>query len=341
MARESTLDREPTGGGTSRLIGALAIVLLGYLLFLIVRPFATALVFAVVMVVVFHPLQVRLERRLKPSFAAGLSTAAVVLAIILPAWAVAAHVVSETIDLAGNVRTLPFDSMLAHAQRHAARWGVDIDMLLRDGAQRLAGQAGLLASRIIRDAWALFVGVIVAILTMFFLFRDGERVLPIATRALPMPVAMSTALVRDIGTMISSNIAASLVAASIQGTIGGLTLAWFGLPAPVLWGVVMGFFCVFPFIGAWLVWGPAAAVLAMAGRPWDAALLVAIGLAVVHPVDNLLRPAIVAHGTKLNGLLVLMGLLGGVQAFGAAGLLLGPVVISVASGVLTASAERA
>ena len=341
MAPESTFDREPTGRETSGLIGALAIVLLGYLLYLIVRPFATALVFAVVMVVVFHPLQVRLERRLKPSYAAGLSTLAVVLAIILPALFVAAYVVGETIDLAGNVRTLPFDTLLAHAQRHAARWGVDIDMILRDGAQQLAGQAGLLASRIIRDAWALFVGVIVAVLTMFFLFRDGKRVLPVATRALPMPVAMSNALVRDIGAMISSNIAASLVAAAIQGTIGGLALAWFGLPAPVLWGVVMGFFCVFPFVGAWLVWGPAAAVLAMAGRPWDAVLLVAIGLAVVHPVDTQLRPAFVAHSTKLNGLLVLVGLLGGVQAFGAAGLLLGPVLISVAGGLLTASADRA
>jgi len=337
---KSESDSEPTRGETSRLIGPVAIVLLGYLVYLIVRPFATPLVFALVMVVVFHPLYVRLERRIKPSYAAGLSTLAVVLVIILPALLIAARVVSETIDLAGNVRALPFDTMLAHAQRHAARWGVDVEMLLRDGAQRLAGQAGLLASRIIRDAWALFVGIIVAILTMFFLFRDGERLLPVATRALPMPIAMSTGLVHEIGTMISSNIAASLAAASIQGTIGGLALAWFGLPAPVLWGVVMGFFCVFPFIGAWLVWGPAAAVLAMAGRPWDAALLVAIGIAVVHPVDNLLRPAIVAHATKLNGMLVLVGLLGGVQAFGAPGLLLGPLLISVAGALLSTSAER-
>jgi predicted PurR-regulated permease PerM len=97
----------------------------------------------------------------------------------------------------------------------------------------------------------------------------------------------------------------------------------------------MGFFCVFPLIGAWLVWGPAAAALALANRPWDGLLMVVIGLALVHPVDNLLRPAIVAHTTKLNGLLVLIGLIGGVQAFGAPGLLLGPVLISVAAGLLS------
>jgi predicted PurR-regulated permease PerM len=97
----------------------------------------------------------------------------------------------------------------------------------------------------------------------------------------------------------------------------------------------MGFFCVFPFIGAWLVWGPADAALALGNRPRGAVLLVVIGLAIVHPVDNLLRPAIVAHATKLNGLLVVIGILGGVQAFGMSGLLLGPVLISIAVGLLT------
>jgi predicted PurR-regulated permease PerM len=196
-----------------------------------------------------------------------------------------------------------------------------------------------LTARVIRNTWTLFIGIIVTVLAMFFLFRDGRRLLPIAMRAIPMPRALGQTLVDNIAGMIRSNIAASLVAASIQGTIGGLAFAWLGLPAPVLWGVVMGFFCVFPFIGAWLVWAPAAAVLALANRPWDAVLLVVIGFAVVHPVDNLLRPAIVAHTTKLNGLLVLIGVLGGVEAFGASGLLLGPVLISIAAALLTTRAS--
>jgi predicted PurR-regulated permease PerM len=325
------------------LIATLAGLGLGYLVFLTVRPFATPLVFAVVMVVVFDPLHVRLERHLRPFFAAALSTLVVVLAIIVPTVLLAGRIVDETIDLAGNVRALPLDAVVANAQGHVARWGVDLEQALRSGAQELAGRAGLVTARVIGNTGALLIGIVIAILAMFFLFRDGRRLLPAAIRALPVPDADSHALVDNVGAMIRSNIAASLVAASIQGAIGGLAFAWLGLPAPALWGAVMGFFCVFPFIGAWLVWGPAAIVLALAGRSWDAVLLVVIGLAVVHPVDNLLRPAIVAHTTKLNGLLVLIGLLGGVQAFGASGLLLGPVLMSVATGLLSARAgvERA
>jgi predicted PurR-regulated permease PerM len=332
--------REPTDRDTSRVITTVVVLALAYSVLLIVRPFATALVFAVVMVVVFWPLHTRLERRLRPSVAAALSTVAVVLVIVVPAVLIADRIVNETLDLAGNVRTLPFDALLARVQGHAAAWGLDLERILRDGAQQVAGQAGLLTSRVITNTWALFMGVIVSILAMFFLFRDGTQLLAIVTRVMPISAAITGSWVDNISGMIRSNIAASLVAASIQGTIGGLAFAWFSLPAPVLWGVVMGFFCVFPFIGAWLVWGPAAVALALANRPWDAALMAVTGLAVVHPVDNLLRPAIVAHTTKLNGLLVLIGLIGGVQAFGASGLLLGPVLVSVAVGLLRTAADE-
>jgi len=320
----------------SALVSGATILLLAYLLFLIVKPFAVALVFAAVVAVVFHPLQVWFERRMPRSWASVASTTVVIAVIILPAFAVATGIVHETIDLASTIGSAPMEKLLAQAHGQAARLGLDLDTMVREAAQRTAGQAGQLASRLVSDVWSVFLGLVVALIATFFFFRDGEQALTMAARALPFTSERNAALLRDIGTMINSNIAASLAAASIQGTVGGLAFAWLGLPAPVLWGAVMGFFSVFPFIGAWMVWAPAAVGLAMAGRTWEAMLLVAIGLALVHPVDNMLRPAIVARATHLNGLLVLIGLLGGVQAFGVSGLLLGPVLISVAATWLTA-----
>ena len=184
----------------------------------------------------------------------------------------------------------------------------------------------------------MIVGVVVAVLAMFFLFRDGGRLVRILLEVSMMPAETSRLLIDTIAATIRSNLAASVVAATIQGTLGGLAFAWLGLPVPVVWGVVMGLLSVFPFVGPWLIWAPAAAALAFAGRTWDAVLLVMIGIAVVHPVDNVLRPLMVAHSTKLNPLLVLVGLLGGIQAFGASGLILGPVLISVAAALLTTKA---
>ena len=146
---------------------------------------------------------------------------------------------------------------------------------------------------------------------------------------MPMERARAERLLVEIRAMVQSNIAASLVAASLQGAIGGVTFAILGLPAAALWGVVMAVMSLFPVLGAWLIWGPAAAGLAMTGRPGAAIALVVVGVGIVGTVDNIVRPMMLAHATRMNGLLVLVSLLGGVQAFGIVGLLLGPLIVSV------------
>ncbi len=340
IALASATGSSPDRQGVMTLLAATSVVALAYLIFLIFRPFATALVFAVVMCVVFYPLHQRTSAHLPRDASAAASTTIVVLVIIVPSWLIATRLVTETMDLAGNIRTISFEALFAQAQAHASRLGIELEPLLLAGAQHVAGQAGALASHVVQDAWSLIIGIALAVLAMFFLFRDGAYLVDLLTRALPMPVPMSRSMVHEAGLMISSNLTASLVAAAIQGTLGGLAFAWIGLPAPLLWGVVMGVFSVFPVIGAWLVWAPAAAALAIGGRLTDAVLLIVIGFCVVHPVDNMLRPAMVSRVTKLNGLLVLIGLLGGVRAFGASGLLLGPVFVSVAAGLVEAAAAR-
>ena len=222
------LERPPLGlhptmlRDTSALVSGVAIVLLAYLLFLIFKPFATALVFAAVMAVVFHPLHVWLARRIPRSWAAAVSTMVVVAVIIMPAFAVATGIVHETIDLAGTIGSVPMERLLTQAHGQAARVGIDLDTMVQDAAQRMAGQAGQLASRVVSDVWSVFLGVVVALLATYFFFRDGEHALTIAARALPLGRQRNIALMKEVGTMINANIAASLVAASIQGTAGGV-----------------------------------------------------------------------------------------------------------------------
>ena len=163
----------------------MAILLLAYLLFLIFKPFAVALVFAAVVAVVFHPLQVWFERRMPRSWASVASTTVVVAVIIVPAFAVATGIVHETLDLASTIGSAPMEKLIAQAHGQAARLGIDLDTMVRDAAQRTAGQAGQLASRLVSDVWSVFLGVVVALIATFFFFRDGEQALTIAARALP------------------------------------------------------------------------------------------------------------------------------------------------------------
>jgi predicted PurR-regulated permease PerM len=314
---------------------------LAYLAFLVIQPFATPLVFAIVMVVVFEPLHARLVRRFGPATAAGLGTASVVLLTLVPLFLVASQVVGEAVDLVQTLDSSPFEHLLAQAQGLAARLGLDLESVIRQATEQLAGSVGSLASRLVRDAGSALVGTAIAMFATFFLFRDGRRIVERLPDFMPMERGEAQRLLGEIRAMIHSNIAASLASASLQGAIGGITFAILGLPAAALWGVVMTFFSLFPVIGAWLIWVPAAVGLAMAGRPVAAGVLVAVGLGIVGTVDNIVRPMLLARATRLNGLLVMISLLGGVQAFGIVGLLLGPLIVSVVLALLTTYVRRA
>jgi predicted PurR-regulated permease PerM len=309
-------------------------LVLAYLTFLVVEPFATPLVFAVVMVIVFDPLHTRFLRRVGPAAAAALGTASVVLLTLIPLFLVAGRVVGEAVNLVQSLDQGPFERALAQAQGLATRFGVDLQALVRQTAQQVAGGAGTLASRVVRDVWGVMLGTVITMFATFFLFRDGRQIVERLPDFMPMERNQAERLLKEIRGMVQSNITASLVAASLQGAIGGITFAVIGLPAAVLWGVVMAFVSLFPVVGAWLVWGPAAVGLVLSGRPGAAIALVAIGVAIVGSVDNIVRPIMLARATRMNGLLVLISLLGGVQAFGLVGLLLGPLLVSVVLALL-------
>lgn len=101
----------------------------------------------------------------------------------------------------------------------------------------------------------------------------------------------------------------------------------------------MGFLCLMPF-GAWVVWLPASLALWVNGSPGRALLLAVLGFGIVSGVDNVLRPVLLAGRTQMNGLLVFVSLLGGLAAFGALGLVLGPVVVASVQALLGAYLDR-
>lgn len=107
-----------------------------------------------------------------------------------------------------------------------------------------------------------------------------------------------------------------------------------GIPAAALWGLVTVFASVVPFVGTAAVWVPGTVYLLATGA-WPKAIVLAVwGAAIVSSVDNFLRPRLVAGRVRLNGLAMFVAMLGGLQAFGALGIILGPVLFATAAGIV-------
>ncbi|MGH9957369.1 MAG: AI-2E family transporter [Pyrinomonadaceae bacterium] len=320
------------------LIAVTAIAL--YLCWLMVKPFVGVLGWASVLVIVFYPIHRRLTTRLKrESLSALISCLLVILTILVPVVLVTIAVFRE---LSGAMQNLqgaiaymldPNSPITGPILRRVGQY-VDIEQIRSQEylVEQLKGRSGVIAGRTLGFLGGL-AGVVVqmffVIFTMYYMFRDGDRIFAAVRDALPLDQEQATAIMARTRDVIGASVYGVFAIAIIQGTLGGLAFWVLGLPSAIVWGVAMVFLSMIPMLGAFLVWVPAAIYLAVTGHTLKAILLVLWGTLVIGMIDNFLRPKLVGSRTKLHELLIFFAVLGGLQVFGVLGIVLGPVMLAI------------
>jgi predicted PurR-regulated permease PerM len=161
---------------------------------------------------------------------------------------------------------------------------------------------------------------------LFFFLRDGRRIVDAAVRVLPLGDERERHLFHRFAQVSRATIKGTLVVGIVQGTIGGFMFSLVGIGSPVLWGVVMALLSILPAVGTALVWLPAAIMLIANGQLVAGIALIAVGALVMGLVDNILRPILVGRDTRMPDYLILLATLGGLVAFGLAGVVIGPII---------------
>jgi predicted PurR-regulated permease PerM len=316
-----------------------------YLCWLMLRPFISVLAWAVVLVIVFYPVHQRLRSRIKrPFVSALLSCVLVVLLAVLPLTvltvAVAEELATAVPNLPSQISSVmnPHTSVLGRVSGWIeGRFGIDtsrsqqfmVDQLQRTG-QFLLGLSfnlvGNIATGIVKAFFVVF--------TMYYLFRDGDKIVSKLPAALPLQRQQSEAIITRTREVVSASVYGIVVIAAFQGLLGGMAFWVLGIPSPLLWAVLMTFVCMIPVLGSFLVWLPLSIYLALSGHWTKAILLVIWGALVISTIDNLLRPKWMKNQTRLHELLVFFSVLGGISVFGLLGIVLGPVVLAITLGLL-------
>ncbi len=174
-----------------------------------------------------------------------------------------------------------------------------------------------------------FVAILLALFLLFFFLRDGEAMTARTMALVPLEDSRKTQLLTHLSNVIQAIVLGSLVTALVQGTLVGIAFALVGLPSAVVFAVLAMGASIIPLVGTAMVWLPAVLYLGLTGH-WGAALFVLIwSVAVVSSADNVVRPLFISSRAKITTLPVFIGLLGGIGAFGAIGIFLGPVVIAL------------
>ena len=329
---------------------ALIAVLLAalYVCWLMFQPFFNVLLWAAVLCVVFYPMHRRiLARTGKPSLAAGLSTLAVVLLILLPVTAVTVAVVRELSGAATAFQASdqPWTAppAVARALDFAGRY-VDIDKetARKFLAERMQTWGTALAAStlvVVGGAVGAVAQTLLVVFTLFYFFRDGDNIRRSAYQMVPLERVQWQDIIARTRDVIGATVYGVLAISAIQGTLGYVIFLVLGLPSPLLWGVVMFLMSMIPMAGAFLVWVPAALYLALIGSYVKAGILVAWGVVVIGSIDNVLSPKLVGRRARLHELLIFFAVLGGLQVFGVLGLVLGPVVVAMTLALIEMARE--
>lgn len=168
-----------------------------------------------------------------------------------------------------------------------------------------------------------------ALITLFFLFRDGEHLLKQIHQVLFRFLgARIDNYLTAVGGMTKAVVWGLIITALAQGLVAGLGYWWTSIPAPMLFGAVTALIALIPF-GAPFVWVTISLVLLVEGQYLEGIVLILWGSLAVSSVDNLVRPMVISNATRIPFLLVMFGVLGGLAAFGLIGLFLGPVILAV------------
>lgn len=324
--------------------------LLAFAAVALILPMWEAIAWGVALSILVWPLNSRFRRKLSENVAAGLTTLLTLVFIITPLILVGLAVLGE----AGQIRKelqakeietgkkVTFSSLIEDADIRIKPFvesvgiqNFDLRKTVDDSLHNVMGNAPALAAKGIKGILVF----IFALMLMFFILRDCHKLKKPALELLPLTQEKSLEVLQTVYNTVHATFYGIVLVALLQGSILGVTFAFMGLPAPLLWGMACVVLCTIPFAGAPIIWVPTCLMLAAQGFYGKAIVLAIIGAFVIGLVDNILRPIIIGARVNLHPIAVFFSIFGGIVVLGPVGILVGPVLLSVSLGAVQVMRE--
>ena len=329
---------------------ALAVLLVSALA-KVLAPFAGALAWGICLAFLLSPLQRWLTRRMRgrAGLAAGLITAATPFVLLVPGITLALIFTKQAAALVQQLQSGGFAldrSALARVADYplvikVTNWLSEntsvtteqINAWLSSAAQSVLKVLAASGGSFVLGAFGVVVSLFLMLFLLYFLLRDGPKMLQRVVKLVPLPAARRDELLDLVGKTTRAVVVGTGATAMAQGTLVGIGFALVGLPSPLVFGVLATLLALLPAGGTALVWGPGVLWLFASGHTGKALVLLVWGIGVTL-VDNLLRPLLISQYSPVSTLAVFVGVVGGVAAFGAIGLIAGPVFLTLVTALL-------
>lgn len=305
----------------SLIIIALAI----YMLF----PFLIALIAAAIITYVFYPLFRKLNEYIKNrTICSFLMIIMITLIIIIPVFFIVNALFIEAANFYQSIKGADLTPLSGLISKLIGE-NIDINIYLKD-------IIGTVVSFIVRSASDFFFSLpqkilvlFIILFVMYYFFKDGDKLVKFFEHIFPIRKDHKYELLAEFNKVLYAIIYGVLVSAVVQGLLGTIGLMVFDVSSPILWGSIMVLTAMIPLFGTWVIWFPAALFKIFNGDYFNGFGLLIYGTLIVSTVDNVIKPKLISGKAKIHPVLIILGVFGGLKAFGLIGIMIGPLLLGI------------
>jgi predicted PurR-regulated permease PerM len=329
------------------LLGFGVLLFISYQLYQVFQPFVAPIAWAIILRFAFQPIHHLLRKRLgnRPNLVALLTTAVVTLAVALPAFAISSILTREALGAIQHVMrflqagglerwgeqlrelaSIPLWQWLSPWLDTAA---IDLRGILLRALNTVADFLVDQTTTAAANVFIIIVKFILMLLTLFFVFRDGDAFYEWVRTTLPFAAEQQERVFSRLAQTVSAVTYGIGITAVVQGILAGLAYWLLGVPFPAFWGLLTAVVAPIPLGGTGLVWVPAGVYLIAAESLVRGIILLAWGVLVVSTMDNVLKTFLISERTRLPTLILFFALLGGLKTYGVLGVFLGPLLLAL------------
>ena len=312
----------------------LTFVLIGILLviaFIVLRSILIAIVVGLLLAYIFQPVYKKIHSKVSNK---NLSTAILMILIILtiaiPLWFLIPIIAKQTFEAYMYLQrldlTTPLQKILPSlfTPEFTESFASHIYNFINQLFNKLLTSFG----NFLMNIPNLLLQIAVILFTFYFAVRDSDKLEEYVSSLSPLSSSTEKKFAQEFRNITNTVIYGQFLIALIQGLALGMGLLILGVPKTLLLTVIAIIASFVPIIGPWIVWLPISITLILSGEPLSGIILFVYGALFVSSIDNLLRPMIISKKTNLPTSIALIGIIGGIYAFGIIGLILGPLILA-------------
>lgn len=315
----------------------LLLLFMSFLTFDLISQYLRPLLLAAIMAGLFGKTYYKINKKLSESASALITTFILIFTVLIPLIVVGVVISKQAVSMVNSsgpvinevaqhpneyVKDIYHHSFLSDVFETEVEFVKATHEWVKSAGSLIVSKAQKASANL--AAW--IVRLFIFLFAFYYFLIEGKNYLKWIMKNIPISQEDKDHILNNFLTVAEATLKGTLVIALIQGSIGGVTMYFLGVPNTMLWWILMVIASIIPAAGPALVWIPVAVFLYFTGSVKEAIILTVIGGAFIGLIDNFLRPKLVGQDVKMPELMILVTTLGGIAVYGLAGVIIGPII---------------